>query len=59
MVDKEPEGMVKPLLLRPFDISILLDHILDENGGNPLKRIDFGVTMITSNTYNANSPVPG
>ena len=52
MVDKEPEGMVKPLpYLRPFDISVLLDHMLDETAWrSPLKRIGFDVTMITSNT---------
>ena len=58
MVDKEPEGMVKPLpLLRPFDISILLDHMLGETAWrSPLKRIGFDVAIITSNK-NANSPV--
>jgi len=44
--------MVKPLpYLRPFGISVLLDHMLDETAWrSPLKRIGFDVTMITSNT---------
>ena len=52
MIDKDPEDVVKPLpLLRPFDISILLDHMPDETAWrNPLKRTGFDVTMITSNT---------
>ena len=52
IVDKEPKGMVKPSPgLHPFNISILLDHMLDEIvWRNPLKIIGFGVTMITSNT---------
>ena len=52
IVDKEPEGMTKLLpLLCPFDISILLDHVLDKTARrSPLKRIGFDVTMITSNT---------
>jgi hypothetical protein len=52
MVDKEPEGMVKPLIpLHPFNIAILLDCVLDETAWRSLlNRIGIDVTMITSNT---------
>ena len=50
MVDKErPRVVTKLPRIRPFDLSILLDHMLDEHAWRcSLKMIGFDVTVIPS-----------
>ena len=50
MVEKEPKRVLPKLpLLRPFDVAVMLDHMLDKRAWRTdLKMIGFDFTVISS-----------
>jgi hypothetical protein len=51
LVEKEPESIIGSApRLRPFDLAVLFDHLLDETAWHSnLTKLGFDVTMISSN----------